>query len=320
MFADTGACPRRPGSPLADILSASTVRPLAIARHCKHTTAAGATRCARGVRCRPQTACGVASQCFGRLPACDLPSACAHTAAALVSLFVGLARPIPSICTRAFAALGWSHRARLSRTSTAALLRRWSSRVGGALLCTLLPTLCLAALSHCASASVYSVSLSRQLPIAFNLVALSRALLLEPSPSCTHAALSRAYALLLRERRSPHDARGQRRCVVSPHPAATARALLAGRHNRLKGGRGSRDRLALVVDSGCTWHIHPNASDLLNTRPSDEYVMGIDKKPRLCTAFGELHLLATDEHGVARPIVLRDVRCAPSFQADCDEN
>eukprot|EP00965_Chrysotila_dentata_P056189 1863096-Pleurochrysis_carterae.AAC.1 len=40
-------------------------------------------------------------------------------------------------------------------------------------------------------------------------------------------------------------------------PSSTARALLAGRHNRLKGRSGVCDRLALVVDSGCTWHIHP---------------------------------------------------------------
>eukprot|EP00965_Chrysotila_dentata_P144978 4787099-Pleurochrysis_carterae.AAC.1 len=42
--------------------------------------------------------------------------------------------------------------------------------------------------------------------------------------------------------------------------------------------------------------------------------MGVDKKPRQCTAIGELHLLAADAHGIARPIILRDVRCAPSFQ------
>eukprot|EP00965_Chrysotila_dentata_P119327 3944815-Pleurochrysis_carterae.AAC.1 len=36
--------------------------------------------------------------------------------------------------------------------------------------------------------------------------------------------------------------------------------------------------------------------------------MGVDKKPRQCTTIGDLHLLATDEHGIARPMILRDVR------------
>eukprot|EP00965_Chrysotila_dentata_P056376 1870479-Pleurochrysis_carterae.AAC.2 len=42
--------------------------------------------------------------------------------------------------------------------------------------------------------------------------------------------------------------------------------------------------------------------------------MGVDKKPRQCTIVGDLQLLAVDTHGTSRPKLLRDVRCAPSFQ------
>eukprot|EP00965_Chrysotila_dentata_P236805 6201543-Pleurochrysis_carterae.AAC.1 len=41
--------------------------------------------------------------------------------------------------------------------------------------------------------------------------------------------------------------------------------------------------------------------------------MGVDKLPKQCTAIGDLHLLAVDVLGVSRPILLCDVRCAPSF-------
>eukprot|EP00965_Chrysotila_dentata_P021358 707033-Pleurochrysis_carterae.AAC.1 len=48
-------------------------------------------------------------------------------------------------------------------------------------------------------------------------------------------------------------------------PAASARALLVGRkrRNASRHARGTgRKGTTFVVDSGCTWHIHPHASDL----------------------------------------------------------
>eukprot|EP00965_Chrysotila_dentata_P213921 6187919-Pleurochrysis_carterae.AAC.1 len=42
--------------------------------------------------------------------------------------------------------------------------------------------------------------------------------------------------------------------------------------------------------------------------------MGVDKLPKQCTSIGDLRLLAVDISGVSRPILLRGVRCAPSFQ------
>eukprot|EP00965_Chrysotila_dentata_P098177 3246250-Pleurochrysis_carterae.AAC.1 len=53
--------------------------------------------------------------------------------------------------------------------------------------------------------------------------------------------------------------------LVGRGPAASARALLASRERRIAGrhARGSgRKGITFVVDSGCTWHVHPHARDL----------------------------------------------------------
>eukprot|EP00965_Chrysotila_dentata_P011095 360488-Pleurochrysis_carterae.AAC.1 len=102
-------------------------------------------------------------------------------------------------------------------------------------------------------------------------------------------------------------------------PIATpARVLIATRprrnsprHDRpLRNGARS---IGFVVDSGCTWHIHPHITDLMNVRPCTDVVARIDGRPKRCTAIGDMPLSALDDKGVTVPVTLRDVRIVPSF-------
>eukprot|EP00965_Chrysotila_dentata_P194036 6176112-Pleurochrysis_carterae.AAC.1 len=77
--------------------------------------------------------------------------------------------------------------------------------------------------------------------------------------------------------------------------ASSARALIATRSVRLsdrhaRGLRSYGKHIGFVVDSGCTYHIHPELRDLINTRPGTETVSGVDGKPRPCVAIGDLPL------------------------------
>eukprot|EP00965_Chrysotila_dentata_P001455 47686-Pleurochrysis_carterae.AAC.1 len=111
--------------------------------------------------------------------------------------------------------------------------------------------------------------------------------------SCSgHEQLSAAGAETSRE----HDC-GSAACnpCVDPCIASSARALTVTRSARLSDRhvRGLRIRgkhIGFVVDSGCTFHIHPHLQDLINTRPCTESVSGVDGRPRPCVAVGDLPL------------------------------
>ena len=49
-----------------------------------------------------------------------------------------------------------------------------------------------------------------------------------------------------------------------------------------------------VIDSGCSWHCHPHAEDLINTRPCGDTMTGIDGKPQAVKCIGDLPALARD--------------------------
>ena len=68
-----------------------------------------------------------------------------------------------------------------------------------------------------------------------------------------------------------------------------------------------------VIDSGCSWHCHPRESDLINKRPCKDTMTGIDGEPQQVKCIGDLPALVRDSSGIWRRIVLRDVRCVPSF-------
>lgn len=71
--------------------------------------------------------------------------------------------------------------------------------------------------------------------------------------------------------------------------------------------------LSIIVDSGCTWHSHPEITDLINVRPCDERIACADGVEHRCTAIGDLPLVAINHTGRECTVLLRDVRCVPSF-------
>ena len=71
--------------------------------------------------------------------------------------------------------------------------------------------------------------------------------------------------------------------------------------------------MALVMDSGCTFHCHPHKSDLLNVRPLRERMMGIDGHACDITGIGDLPIVAKDRNGKYQKLLIKDVRCAPQF-------
>eukprot|EP00965_Chrysotila_dentata_P136442 4511888-Pleurochrysis_carterae.AAC.1 len=103
---------------------------------------------------------------------------------------------------------------------------------------------------------------------------------------------------------------------ISAPFATCARAMAATRVRRNAARRSRHLRngqrlISFVVDSGCTWHIHPHLSDLVNVRACHDLVAGIDGRPQRCTAIGDLPICAMNESGQLVHVTLRNVRCAP---------
>jgi len=71
--------------------------------------------------------------------------------------------------------------------------------------------------------------------------------------------------------------------------------------------------ISIIVDSGCTWHSHPDVRDLVNVRECHERIACADGVEHACTAIGDLPLVSLDERGREHTVLLRDVRCVPSF-------
>eukprot|EP00965_Chrysotila_dentata_P112290 3712333-Pleurochrysis_carterae.AAC.1 len=116
----------------------------------------------------------------------------------------------------------------------------------------------------------------------------------------------------MRQRIPPVVVLSSRPSVVARGPATSARALLAGRERRnaSRHARGSGHKgVTFVVDSGCTWHIHLQACDLVNTRSTDEVIAGVDGKPQPMSLIGDMPIDAVDSR-----LTLRNVRCVPSFR------
>ena len=68
-----------------------------------------------------------------------------------------------------------------------------------------------------------------------------------------------------------------------------------------------------VVDSGCSWHCHPHSEDLINTRKCNDTMAGIDGKARKVKCIGDLPALVRDHSGAWRRVLVRNVRCVPTF-------
>eukprot|EP00965_Chrysotila_dentata_P190633 6174016-Pleurochrysis_carterae.AAC.1 len=148
--------------------------------------------------------------------------------------------------------------------------------------------------------------------------------LLDARPSAIFLSLARGRARSTRVGSSgitgsaPHEIVSSpvRQCsapIVAPARvliATSARRNAAKRSRHLQNGQRS---IGFVVDSGCTWRIHPYVSDLVNIRDCDDLVAGTDGRPQRCVAIGDFPLTALNDSGQDIAITVRDVRCAPSF-------
>ena len=69
----------------------------------------------------------------------------------------------------------------------------------------------------------------------------------------------------------------------------------------------------LIMDSGCTYHCHPTASDLVSQKQCLQHMIAADGSRHRTTLIGDMPLAARDRHGKLRRILLRNVRCVPNF-------
>ena len=68
-----------------------------------------------------------------------------------------------------------------------------------------------------------------------------------------------------------------------------------------------------IIDSGCTYHCHPHAEDMINARPCSQSMVAADGSKHRVTLIGDLPLVVRDRKGKLRRVILRNVRCVPSF-------
>ncbi len=72
--------------------------------------------------------------------------------------------------------------------------------------------------------------------------------------------------------------------------------------------RAKRVGLNLVIDSGCTFHMHGHKADLINQRRCSDTVGGIDGIVHHCTTIGDLPVFARATSGKIYRLLLQDVR------------
>ena len=69
----------------------------------------------------------------------------------------------------------------------------------------------------------------------------------------------------------------------------------------------------VVVDSGCTWHVHGDQRDLINVRPCSDTVVGANEDETVVDCMGDLPILVRTTRGKELRLLLRGVRCSPEF-------
>ena len=68
-----------------------------------------------------------------------------------------------------------------------------------------------------------------------------------------------------------------------------------------------------IVDSGCTWHSHPEVKDLINVRPCTDKISCAGGVIHHASHIGDLPVVCHNQAGRERVVLVRDVRCVPSF-------
>ena len=99
---------------------------------------------------------------------------------------------------------------------------------------------------------------------------------------------------------------------VSKEPVS--RALLGTNQSEQTNAQPFVLRRKLIIDSGASFHVHPHAEDLINLRPCNNRIMGIDHKPHICSSIGDFPVAARGEDGVEYNLLIKNVRCAPTFK------
>ena len=75
----------------------------------------------------------------------------------------------------------------------------------------------------------------------------------------------------------------------------------------------SGHELRLTIDSGASFHVVNNPHYLINARPTDETISGVDRRDHACTLIGDLPIVAKDEMGVSHRLTIRHVQCVPTI-------
>ena len=71
--------------------------------------------------------------------------------------------------------------------------------------------------------------------------------------------------------------------------------------------------LLAIVDSGCTWHSHPEVRDLINVRPSTDKISCTGGVIHHASHIGDLPVVCHNQEGNERVVLVRDVRCVRAF-------
>ena len=77
---------------------------------------------------------------------------------------------------------------------------------------------------------------------------------------------------------------------------------------------GSSLRRKLIIDSGASFHVHPNLSDLVNIRACSNRIMGVDHQPHQCVSMGDMPVRARCDDGYEYDLLIKNVRYAPTFR------
>ena len=91
------------------------------------------------------------------------------------------------------------------------------------------------------------------------------------------------------------------RCLAARQPAKWSTATSKGKH-------GPRKRM--IVDSGCTFHLHNDASDLINTRTCEDTISGLSDSTVSCTVMGDMPVAVKTDDGQTHYLLIPNVRVA----------
>ena len=100
----------------------------------------------------------------------------------------------------------------------------------------------------------------------------------------------------------------------SPFGGEVGNAFLSSNQSKQKNAYQLTRHRKLVIDSGASFHVHPHAQDLINLRPCNNRIMGIDHRPHDCSSVGDMPVLARGDDGMEYELLVKNVRCAPTFK------